>query len=113
MALKLGINTNQLRKWIRLHQLATEAAAVDSAEPAVPAFVPVVEVNGVTRVPESPVALKCLPAQAPASTLPSPRPPLTPALLTARLPNGVTVELQCGGQDVALVRAMIEALGAR
>ena len=78
-----------------------------------PAFVPVIEVSGLTRVPESPVALECLPAQSPASTQPSPRPPLTPALLTARLPNGVMVELQCGGQDVTLVKAMIEALGAR
>src|SRR3546814_14418535 len=60
-----------------------------------------VEVIGVTRIPESPVALERLTAQAPASTQPSPRPPLTPALLTARLPNGVTVELECGGQDVA------------
>ncbi|WP_329955921.1 IS66 family insertion sequence element accessory protein TnpB [Cupriavidus necator] len=107
MALKVGINTNQLRKWIRLHQVANEAAAADSAESALPAFVPVVEVSGVTRVPESPVALERLPAQAPASTQPSP----LPALLMARLPNGVTVELECGGQDVALVKAMIEALG--
>ncbi len=29
------------------------------------------------------------------------------------LPNGATVELECGGQDVAHVKAMIEALGAR
>ncbi|MGT2430934.1 IS66-like element accessory protein TnpA (plasmid) [Cupriavidus basilensis] len=113
MALKVGINTNQLRKWIQLHQAAKEAAAADSAGPALPAFVPVVEVGGVTRVPESPVALERLPTQAPASAQPSPRVPLTPALLTARLPNGVMVELQCGGQDVALVKAMIEALGAR
>ncbi|BDB30232.1 MULTISPECIES: IS66-like element accessory protein TnpA [Cupriavidus] len=113
MALKVGINTNQLRKWIRLHQAATEAAAADSAELAVPAFVPVIEISGVKRVPESPLARECLPAQAPASTQPSVRPSLKPALLTARLPNGVTVELECGGQDVALVKAMIEALGAR
>lgn len=98
MALKVGIKTNQLRKWIQLHQVANETAATDRAEPALPAFVP--------------VALERLPAQAPTSTQPSPRPPLTPALLTARLPNGVMVELQCGGQDVALVKAMIEALGA-
>ncbi|CAG2161357.1 IS66-like element accessory protein TnpA [Cupriavidus numazuensis] len=112
MALKAGINANQLHKWIRLHRVATEAAAADSAEPVLPAFVPVVEVCGATRVPESPAKLECLPAQAPACTQPSPRPPLTSALLTARLPNGVTVELECGGQDVALVKAMIEALGA-
>ncbi|WP_367395282.1 transposase [Cupriavidus sp. Agwp_2] len=113
MALKVGINTNQLRKWIRLHQVANEAAAADSAEAALPAFAPVVEISGVTRVPESAVALECLRNQAPAVPQPSSRPPLAPALLTARLPNGVTVELECGGQDVALVKAMIEALGAR
>ncbi|WP_042875946.1 IS66-like element accessory protein TnpA [Cupriavidus necator] len=113
MALKLGINTNQLRKWIQLHQVANEAAAAGSAESALPAFAPVVEISGVTRVPESAVALERLRTQAPAAPQPSPRLPLQPALLTARLPNGVTVELECGGQDVALVKAMIEALGAR
>ena len=113
IALKVGINANQLRKWIRLHQATTEAAAADSGETALPAFVPVVEVGGAMRVPESPATLECLPARAPASPQTSPRPPLTSALLTARLPNGVTVELECGGQDVALVKAMIEALGAR
>src|SRR5262245_61604417 len=88
-ALKAGINAKQLHKWIRLHQAATEAAAADSAEPALPAFVRVVEVSGVTRVAESPVALERLPAQAPASPQPSLRPSSTPAVLTARLPNGV------------------------
>ncbi len=111
MALKVGINTNQLRKWIRLHQVANEAAAVTGS--TLPAFVPVVEVSGVTRVTESPAVHGCLPARAPARTQPSQRPSLAPALLRARLPNGVTVELECGGQDVALVKAMIEALGAR
>jgi transposase len=109
MALKVGINTNQLRKWIRLHQLANEATA--AAESALPAFVPVVEVSDVMRVTESPVVRGRPPAEAPARTQPSQRP--SPALVRARLPNGVTVELECGGQDVALVKAMIEALGAR
>jgi len=111
MALKVGINTNQLRKWIQLHQVANEAAA--ATESALPAFVPVVEVSGVTRVAESPVVRGRPPAQAPARTQPAQRPSLAPALLRARLPNGATVELECGGQDVALVKAMIEALGAR
>jgi transposase len=111
MALKVGINTNQLRKWIRLHQVASQTTA--AAESALPAFVPVVEISGVTRVPESPMVQGSLPARAPARTQPSQRPSLAPARLTARLPNGVTVELECGGQDVALVKAMIEALGAR
>lgn len=113
MALKVGINANQLHKWIRLYQVATEAAAADSAEAALPAFVPAIEVSGATHVLESPLPRECLTARAPASPQPTARPTLKPALLTARLPNGVTVELECGGQDVALVKAMIEALGAR
>jgi len=112
MALKLGINTNQLRKWIRLHQVANEASAATGS--TLPAFVPVVEVNDVMRVMESPVAVRGRPpAETPPRTQPPQRPSLTPALLKARLPNGVTVKLECGGQDVALVKAMIEALGAR
>lgn len=111
MALKLGINTNQLRKWIRLHQVANEAAAATGS--TLPAFVPVVQVSDVMRVTEPPVVRERPPAEAPARTQPSQRPSLTPALLRARLPNGVTLELECGGQDVALVKAMIEALGVR
>ncbi|CAG9186978.1 IS66-like element accessory protein TnpA [Cupriavidus pampae] len=105
MALKVGINTNQLRKWIRVHQVAIEAAA--AAQSALPEFVPVVEVSGVARVTGSPIV------QAPSRKPPSQRLSLAPARLTARLPNGATVELECGGQDIALVKAMIEALGAR
>lgn len=111
MALKLGINTNQLRKWIQLHQVSKDGAAATG--PTLPAFVPVVEVSDLMGVTESPVLRGRPPAEAPARMQPSQRPSLTPALLRARLPNGVTVELECGGQDVALVKAMIEALGAR
>ena len=110
MALKVGVNANQLRKWIRVHQATTAAETADGGESVLSAFVPVVEVGSAMRVPESPASLECTPARAPASPQTSPRPSL-PALLTARLPNGVTVELECGGQDVALVKAMIEALG--
>ena len=41
-----------------------------------------------------------------------PTPSASPARLSARLSNGVTVELECTGQDAALVTAMIAALGA-
>jgi transposase len=37
---------------------------------------------------------------------------VSPSRLSARLPNGVTVELECTGHDTALVTAMITALGA-
>ena len=40
------------------------------------------------------------------------RPPL-PSPLKAQLPNGVSLELECAGQDAALVKAIIDALGAR
>jgi transposase len=109
MALKVGINTNQLRKWIRVHQVAIEAAA--AAQSALPVFVPVVEVRGAARVTESRIAQRCPPA--PDRKPSSQRLSLAPARLTARLPNGATVELECGGHDIALVKAMIEALGAR
>lgn len=33
--------------------------------------------------------------------------------LQARLPNGVTMELSCGGADAALLTAMIQALAGR
>lgn len=94
MALKLGINTNQLRKWIRLHQVANEAAAARST---LPAFVPVVEVSDVTHVTEPPVVRGRPPAEASARTQPSQRPSLTPALLRARLAGIVFVYRSLSG----------------
>jgi transposase len=38
--------------------------------------------------------------------------PATRTRLSARLPNGVALELECTAQDTALVRAMVAALGA-
>lgn len=64
-------------------------------------------------VTESPVVRRRPPAETPARTHPLQRPCLTPALfLKARLPNSVTVKLECDGQGGALVKGMIEALGA-
>jgi len=42
----------------------------------------------------------------------SQRPPL-PSRLVAQLPNGVSLELECSGQDSALLKAMIDALKVR
>lgn len=102
MALKAGVNANQLRRWIRQYQEKHNggAAPIESVRDAPAAFLPVVEIGGVARLPESQAAR------------PSP-PPLSSARLTARLPNGVSVELECAGQDATLVAAMIAALGAR
>lgn len=109
MALKAGVNVNQLHKWIRDDE--REDAMDDAAECLEPAFMPVVtldEVSGsVEAMAESAAVVTRRDAAAPALRAP------VPARLKAELPNGVTLELECGGRDGALVKAMIEALGAR
>ena len=93
MALKAGINANQLRKWIRRSEQRKAVLRT------LPAFVPVVAVDGAPpSMPHD--ALSRAPIRVP------------DARLTARLPNGVTVELACGGQHAPLLRTMLEALGA-
>lgn len=103
MALRAGINANQLRKWIREHKRAN-ALALGDVGPALPAFVPVAEINdGAPDMASTTRREVAVPSQ---RMVPSAR-------LTARLPNGVHIELECGGRDVGIVKAMIEALGAR
>lgn len=109
MALKAGVNVNQLHKWIR--DAEREDAVDDAAESVAPAFMPVVTLGEVSRsvdamVESAPVVTR-REAAAPALRAP------VPARLRAQLPNGVTLELECGGRDGALVKAIIEALGAR
>lgn len=116
LALRAGVNANQLRKWIVLDRKKADAwrggelAAADA-----PVFVPVVELADDTPVraaPKSPLMPDALPA-APCrreAIRASQRPPL-PARLVAQLPNGVSVELECAAHDAALVTAMIETLG--
>ena len=87
MALKAGVNANQLRKWIRRNTRR------EATLPPLPAFVPVVAIDEATR--PKPAAIPCQTAH-----------------LTARLPNGVTVELACGGEHEPLLRTLLEALGA-
>ena len=73
------------------------------------AFIPVVEVEEVATRPAPPAESEPLPApRQPARA--SQRPPLS-SRVVAQLPNGVSVELECTGQDAALVTAMIETLG--
>jgi len=98
MALKAGINANQLRKWLLQSRRQAPPAAVSQACAPLPAFLPVRQVDAVASLtPERHAAV-------PTSTL-------SPARLSARLPNGVTVELECAGHDAVLVTAMISALG--
>jgi transposase len=111
MALKAGVNVNQLHKWIRDDEREGAIDAIGAAECVEPAFMPVVTFGEVSQPVEpvrdaAPVVARREPA-APALRA------TVPARLRAQLPNGVTLELECGGRDGALVKAMIEALGAR
>ena len=71
-------------------------------------FVPVVELCGVAGRRNRQLRLDpapCAPTKAGRHTdPPAPR-------LTVEMPNGVTLRLECGGQDVELVSAMIVTLG--
>ena len=110
MALKAGVNANQLRKWVRDDECERSQVATGAAVTAEPAFVPVVTLGEVAQPVEAAVELAAVArreAAAPALRVPA------PARLRAQLPNGVTLELECGGRDGALVKAMIDALGAR
>ncbi|KVQ65575.1 IS66-like element accessory protein TnpA [Burkholderia territorii] len=107
LALKAGVNANQLRKWVEMYRKAGVAAGPArtlEAEPS--AFVPVVTIA--SAAPR---------AAAPAEPLPvrreSPSMSAAPqARLSVRLPNGVAIDLECSVQDAPLVKAMIVALGA-
>ena len=104
MALKAGINANQLHKWIRSGQRSYLPAAPVAAEPA-PAFLPVVQIDSAPPQAER----RPVTAQPPvASSVPS----VSPVRLSARLANGVAIEMECTANDAALVTVMIVALGA-
>jgi transposase len=110
MALKAGVNANQLHKWIRDDGRA--GAVDDAAECGAPAFMPVVTLGEVSRPVEVVTDAAPVEARREAAATPVLRAPV-PARLRAQLPNGVTLELECGGRDGVLVKAMIEALGSR
>jgi transposase len=109
LALKAGVNANQLHKWIQLRERANAVAATVSVESLPSAFVPVVPINEVAPVRTSPepVSVRRSSHRYEAAMT------ATPARLSAQLPNGVTLQLECAAHDGALVKAMIEALGAR
>jgi transposase len=106
LALKAGVNANQLHKWVRLHEQSNTAAREDR-QVAASAFVPVV------AIPDAPIVMTDAPVSQPCPRSESLRLSPRAARLSAQLPNGVRLELECGADDSALVRAMITALGAR
>jgi transposase len=110
VALRHGVNANLLRKWVAGRQRqqgdSVAAGAIDRTREV---FVPVVELCGVAGPAEPPapppIEQHVYPAKAPRHRdRPAPR-------LTVEMPNGVTLRLECSGQDVELVSAMIVTLG--
>jgi transposase len=109
LALKAGVNANQLRKWVQLREQSNgpvkHGMVVTSS-----AFVPVVAIDD--PAPASTPAPAPWPVPEPERSPLSPR-AAPPARLSAQLPNGVKLELECSAHDAALVSAVIVALGAR
>jgi transposase len=110
LALRHGVNANLLRKWVtgRPGQ-QRPGTTVSASERTTEVFVPVVELCGMADPPEPPapplVQHPVQPGKAARSAdFPGPR-------LTVEMPNGVTLRLECSGQDVELVSAMIVTLG--
>lgn len=108
LALKAGVNANQLRKWVRLHRQAQTRASNDDMDASPSAFVPVIAIADPAPGPMHPVRVQ---SEQQSSRLSSRSP--TSAWLSAQLPNGVKLELECSERDTALVSAMIAALGRR
>ncbi|WP_100249382.1 IS66-like element accessory protein TnpA [Paraburkholderia ginsengiterrae] len=52
LALKAGVNANQLHKWIQLCERANAAAVTVAGKPAPSAFVPVVTLSNAMPVPQ-------------------------------------------------------------
>jgi transposase len=110
MALRHGVNANLLRKWVAGQpRQQRNGVAVGAIDRATDMFVPVVELCGVAG-PSEPPALP--PIQHPVQPAKAARHTDPPApRLTVEMPNGVTLRLECSGQDVELVSAMIVTLG--
>ena len=109
LALKAGVNANQLRKWVQLRE-QSNAPVNDGMAVASSAFVPVVAIGDPTSAMALPPARRSFPEPEPSHQSPRAAPA---ARLSATLPNGVKLELECSGHDATLVTAMIAALGAR
>jgi transposase len=109
LALKAGVNANQLHKWVQARERS--GPPIGHNEPvASSAFVSVVAIDGPTTVmAAAPASHRATRAE---SSCVSPRSTRL-ARLSAHLPNGVKLELDCSSDDVAIVNAIVVALGAR
>ncbi len=109
MALKAHVNANQLWRWIKKSQSEAQthgvSMAVEACESGAAAFVPVKLVgDGAPRLlPPQRDGSNALPVSQAGASLSSPR-------LVVQLPNGIQLEVQCGAQDTAWMRMVVDAL---
>jgi transposase len=116
LALKAGINANVLWRWVRKRSTreASLGAAANATGSAPSAFVAVKEIldNGALVVPQRPQMPEATATVSEEAAKVSQR-AASASRLVAQLPNGVSLELQCMGEDAELVKAMIAALRGR
>src|SRR5579864_6836675 len=91
LALNAGVNANQLRKWVQLRE-QSNAPVNDGMAVASSAFVPVVAIGDPTSAMALPPARRSFPEPEPSHQSPRAAPA---ARLSATLPNGVKLELEC------------------
>lgn len=117
MAREAGVNANQLWRWIKTHEAGRKPRIARNATDVEPAaFIPVLRLadDSVSSAPEGPlIGPEISPEPQRREPACSPSQPSALARVSATLPNGVVVELECSGRDASLVSAMIAALGAR
>jgi transposase len=110
LALQHGVNANLLRKWVAEQQRQRRnGVAEDAIARASDVFVPVVGSCGVAGALEPPAPRPIQQLVQPPKTARCMDPPVP--RLTVEMPNGVTLRLECSGQDAELVSAMILTLG--
>lgn len=85
LALKAGMNANQLRKWVQLRE-QSNASVMDGMDVASSAFVPVVAIDEPAPAMAPPPARRPFPELEPSHRSPRAAPT---ARLLAQLPNGV------------------------
>ena len=116
MAARHDLNVNLLYRWIERYRAehgagaAQEGIALGMTEGQASPFVPV-EIVGRASEPTSPKSVP--PSMLRSREMPTSKsvPPASASRLTVALPNGVKLELECGGQDAGLLAALIETLG--
>ena len=121
MAHRYGLNVNLLHGWISRYRAEHSVGAVrdkkapGKTEGPAAAFIPV-EIERRPFEPASPDVVRSggvTPLTPPSREMPTSMPvlPASASRLTVAMPNGVKLELECGGQDAALLAALIETLG--